>query len=145
MYKMWFSLRRYMPRQQKQQQQPRPIQSTPSLRDNPNLMQVFRYVYKWRCISMIKIFPHFPSSDDMPSVPLILTILISKNAFSGVYCKSQVKTRRSVVFSMVLFGKFNKSSSIVTCWKASLLHGLSESFIILLNLVYLDVSNCFRS
>ena len=76
---------------------------------------------------MIKIFPHFPSSDDMPSVPLILTILISKNAFSGVYCKSQV-------FSMVLFGKFNKSSSIVTCWKASLLHGLSESFIVLLNL-----------
>ena len=26
-----------------------------------------------------------------------------------------------------------------------LLHGLSESFIVLLNLVYLDVSNCFRS
>ena len=74
----------------------------------------FRYVYKLRSISMIKIFPHFPSSDDMPSVPLILTILISKNAFSGAYCKSQVKTRRSVVFSMVWFGKFNESSSIVT-------------------------------
>ena len=65
-------------------------------------------------VILAKILDLEVKNTNMPSVSLVLTIFVSKNAFFRAYCKSQVKTLQSMDFQWFDLCKFNESYSIVT-------------------------------
>ena len=56
-------------------------------------------------VILAKILELEVRNPNKPSVSLVLTIFISKNAFSRAYCKSQVQNSTIRGFSMVWFGQ----------------------------------------